>query len=409
MKKVIFIVSASLLVIIIALFLMVYNTKPTLELIGNDVVTLEYNSKYKEEGVVAKIRNKDITSKVKIDSNVDTKKIGEYKIDYIAKNYRKSIKKTRTVKVVDTKAPIIKLNGNTEEIVYLNEKYNEKNALATDEYDGDITSKIMIDGKVDTSKEGTYTLTYKVSDSSNNEASIERKVIVKKKTATVSSTNSAVPVLMYHYFYDETKGETGKNSNYMEIHDFEDQMKYLKEADFYFPTYQELLDYVNKKIDLPDKSVVVTIDDGQSSFFSLAIPIINKYNVKVTSFIIGKNGNKFKSYLSDNINYESHTYNMHRGGCTGGHGGIFQCIGYDEGLTDLKKSIEQLNSSDALAYPYGDINDNTKKITKAAGFKVAFTTKYGYVKPGMDPLELPRVRMSKGITLSAFKKAVGRH
>ncbi len=382
-----------------------YSESPVLVLNGKEKVEINYNESYKDEGAKARLNKKDISKKIRVEGTVDTKKIGTYTLTYTAKNHKKAVKKTRIIKVVDTKKPEIKLNGANELTVYLNDTYKEPGVTAIDEYDKDLTKNVKIDGKVDTKNVGTYTLTYKVSDSSGNEASITRKVNVKKKA--VSQTNQMVPVLMYHYFYDAKKGETGKNSNYMEIHDFENQVKYLKESNFYFPTYQELLDFVNKKISLPDKSVIITIDDGQSSFFSEAVSIINKYNVKVTSFIIGKNGDKFKKYLSNNITYQSHTYNMHRGGCSGGHGGIFQCINYNDGLSDLKKSIEQLGSSDALAYPYGDINANTKKITKAAGFKVAFTTKYGYVKPGMDPLELPRVRMSKGISLASFKKIVG--
>ncbi len=398
MKNKITIVTIILLIISLSI---VYNLlrKPSITLNGSELITINYNSKYKEKGAKAKLGKKDITKKIKIDGQVDTSKIGEYKIKYTVNNHHQKKVVTRTIKVVDKNKPTITLKGGQEISIKLNSKYNDPGYEAFDEYDGDISNKVVTDGLVDTKKEGTYTINYKVKDSSNNEFKITRKINVKK------NIDNKIPVLMYHYFYDKTLTD-GKNNNYMEIHDFEEQMKYLKENDFYFPTYQELLDFVNEKITLPDKSVIITIDDGQSSFFELAVPIINKYKVKVTSFIIGKNGNKFKNYLSNNITYQSHTYNMHRGGCTGGHGGIFQCINYSEGLDDLKKSIEQLGSSDALAYPYGDINDNTKKITKDAGFKVAFTTKYGYVKPGMDPLELPRVRMSKGVTLKAFKQIV---
>ena len=45
-------------------------------------------------------------------------------------------------------------------------------------------------------------------------------------------SNNSLPVLMYHYFYDKSKGEKGKNSNWMEISKFSDQLKYLKVSNF---------------------------------------------------------------------------------------------------------------------------------------------------------------------------------
>lgn len=59
-------------------------------------------------------------------------------------------------------------------------KLMKKNgATATDDRDGDLTSKIKTTGKVDTKKEGTYIITYTVEDSAKNSASVTRIVIVK--------------------------------------------------------------------------------------------------------------------------------------------------------------------------------------------------------------------------------------
>lgn len=209
---------------------------------------------------------------------------------------------------------------------------------------------------------------------------------------------------MYHYFYDKNKGEKGKDNNWMEIHKFEEQLNYLVQNNYYFPTWDEVKDFVEGKKDLPSKSVVITIDDGHASLFDLAIPIINKYKVKATAFIITSKsaGTKYKEYKSDYINFQSHTHDMHKAGCTGGRGGLFRCISYSNGINDLKESISILDSSDAIAYPFGDITDNSLKITKDVGFKVGVTIKYGRAKKGMDPLQLPRVRMLKDVSLDGF-------
>ena len=61
-------------------------------------------------------------------------------------------------------------------------------ATALDDKDGDITDKIVITGKVDTKKEGTYIITYTVEDSSKNIAIVKRTVVVKNDKTTEEPT-----------------------------------------------------------------------------------------------------------------------------------------------------------------------------------------------------------------------------
>ena len=224
-----------------------------------------------------------------------------------------------------------------------------------------------------------------------------------------TKSKNSLAVLMYHYFYDASKGEKAKNSNWMDISNFEEILKYLTENDYYYPTWQEVADFVDGKVDLPKRSVVITMDDGHKSVYNLAIPLLDKYEIPATAFIITKNfdSKNLDKYKNSTINFESHTNNMHRAGGTIGHGGIFPALSLEEGVADLKESIKKLGgNAGALAYPYGDCTDRTKKAAKQAGFKVAFTTVNKKVKPGMDKYELPRVRMYTEITLKGFANSI---
>ena len=412
-KKFIILLSCAIFVFCLLITtIILYNTiKPKITLVGDKEIIINLNEEYVEEGATATILKKDVSKNIKIENNINNKKVGTYEVKYIISN--KYIKKTasivRTIKVIDNIFPEIKLKGKSSVTIYVGDKYNEPGYTATDNYDGDLTKKVVITNNVNNKKVGTYEIIYSIVDSSNNKIETKRKVIVKEKPVTINKiSGDGVPVLMYHYFYDKNKGETGENSNWMEISAFEKQIKYLVDNNYYFPTWQELADYVDGKISLPKKSIIITIDDGHKSLFEKAIPIIEKYNVRATAFIITSYsaGNKFSKYKTDNMNFQSHTHNMHRGGCSGGHGGLFRCINYNDGLKDLNKSIKILGSHDAIAYPYGDCTDNVIKITKAAGFKVAFTTEYGKVYKGMNKLKLPRIRMSKGISLNGFINSI---
>lgn len=298
------------------------------------------------------------------------------------------------------------LKGDETIYLYKNEEYIEPGFDAKDSKGNELTGDVQVENAVDITKAGEYEIKYTINNTNKS-----RKVIVKEASLLLNGKKSdkSLAVLMYHYFYDEAKGETGKNANWMEISKFEEQLNYLKENNYYYPNWQEVADFVDGKIDLPENSVVITMDDGHKSVYNLAIPLLDKYNIPATAFIITKNFNtkNLEKYKDSTINFESHTNNMHRGGGTIGHGGIFPALSLEEGVSDLKESIEKLGeNSGALAYPYGDCTERTKEAAEQAGFKVAFTTVNKKIEPGMDKYELPRVRMYKEITLNGFKNSI---
>src|SRR5690606_23952038 len=79
---------------------------------------------------------------------------------------------------IDGEEPVITLKGDNPMIVKQGDPYVEPGATAKDNFDGDVSDKIEISGDVDTSTIGTYTVTYTVSDSVGNVATVERTVNV---------------------------------------------------------------------------------------------------------------------------------------------------------------------------------------------------------------------------------------
>ncbi len=393
-----------LLIILITIFIMLFTTKkPKIFINGDSVSTIEVNSAYTDPGATAKYGSRDISKNIETNMNdFSTKKTGEYKITYTVKQKKKVATITRTINVVDSVSPELKLNGNSEINIAKDSNYQELGCIATDNYDGDITTKISIDKNIDTSKIGSYTVTYTVKDSSNNEAKATRTVnVVEKGSSTEKS--KGLPVLMYHFFYDKDSPPKKLDANYMEIHDFEDQLKYLTENNYYFPTWEEVKNYIDGTSCLPEHSIVLTADDGDATFFDLAIPIVEKYNVKITSFLITSwidDQNKLKNYDSNKIIFESHSHDMHRAG-TDGKGRILT-LSYDEACKDVKTSQSFIGNATVFCYPFGHYNDACYKILKDSGYTLAFTTKYGRVRPGDNCYALSRIRMSKGDSLKSF-------
>ncbi len=85
---------------------------------------------------------------------------------------------------IDTIKPIITLNGNPTVTLIVGSSYSDAGVVATDNRDGNISNKITTTGSVDTSRVGTYTITYHVKDLAGNEATATREVIVKEKPNT---------------------------------------------------------------------------------------------------------------------------------------------------------------------------------------------------------------------------------
>lgn len=78
----------------------------------------------------------------------------------------------------DMMDPLLRLNGESLMTVYLGDSYNEPGATAFSLVDGDLTSSIVTNGVVDTGNQGTYTITYTVTDSQGFKVSKTRTVKV---------------------------------------------------------------------------------------------------------------------------------------------------------------------------------------------------------------------------------------
>lgn len=157
-----------------------YLEEPEIKLKGEDKIFIYLNEDYKDPGYVAYLGNKDVTSDVKVYGAVDNTKVGDHIITYSIVNSKGLREKTvnRIVKVKDSVKPFIKLKGSTEYKTEFGYPYEDPGYIASDNYDGDITSKVLVDGVVNTNEIGTYKLTYKVKDSSDNEYTTTRNVKV---------------------------------------------------------------------------------------------------------------------------------------------------------------------------------------------------------------------------------------
>jgi transposase len=219
-----------------------------------------------------------------------------------------------------------------------------------------------------------------------------------------AAENARIPILMYHQFTAKPEGESGwLRGNYAYLGDFEAQMSHIATTGFYLPTWDELDAFIDGRLFLPARSVIITDDDADQSWFDLAVPVIDRYKLLSTSFMI-------TAYRQDPppsiyVQRRSHTHDMHQAGANG-KGRMVNWMA-EEIAADLATSGDVLGVREVMAYPYGHYNDTAKQGVAQAGYELARTIEPGLVTIGTDKLALPVVRIDYGMTVDALVARIG--
>lgn len=177
--------------------------------------------------------------------------------------------------------------------------------------------------------------------------------------------------------------------------DFDAQMAYLKENGYHAISPQELYAGLTEDAELPDKPVLITFDDGYVDNYIYAYPILKKYGFKGTIFAITSFMGTQPNYITweqaremeaDGMSIESHTV-THRSLTE-----LSDAQLQDE-LVNSKKILEEKldKKIDFVAYPTGTYNLHIAGLVRDAGYKAAFTIKYGNVDKASNLYALERV------------------
>ncbi len=163
---------------------------PVITLYGDTSMVLQAGTSYSEPGYTATDNcDGNITWWVTVSGYVYSSVLGSYTLRYNVKDSsgNPAEEKIRTVNVVDTTAPVIALSGDNPMTLEVGNWYVEPGYSATDNYDGDITSRVFVTGSVDHRTVGSYKIHYSVTDSSGNPA--------QEKTRTVNVVDRTPPVI----------------------------------------------------------------------------------------------------------------------------------------------------------------------------------------------------------------------
>jgi peptidoglycan/xylan/chitin deacetylase (PgdA/CDA1 family) len=233
--------------------------------------------------------------------------------------------------------------------------------------------------------------------------------------ALAEQRGCALPILVYHRF-----GPSAVDSMTVRTSQFEAQLKYLRDNGYHVVPLRSIVDCLRKPgADLPDKAVVITVDDGHRTVYTDMLPLIRRYRVPVTAFIYTSaisNASYAMSWeqlgeliATGLVDVQSHTYwhpnfkvEKRRLGADDYHALV---------KTQLEKSRRVLKERlhvevDMIAWPFGIYDDDLGREAVAEGYVAGFTIERRAVRPGDDPMALPRYLMADSLGLRAFGQLI---
>ena len=232
---------------------------------------------------------------------------------------------------------------------------------------------------------------------------------VVESTNTDKGHTDGIGVLNYHYVVNKESGELNECVQEICITDtmFESHLQYLQGNNYYAVSMRDLELFIDGKIQLPEKSVSLTFDDGW--YMTRAISLLEKYQMLGTLFLIGSLASP-EAYISEYLEVHSHTWDMHTmGQCPSnvGRGGIL-CLDDNTVLEDLKKSRESLNQTTYFCYPFYDYNQRAIELLQQAGFTMAFAGELrdSKVRVGQNKFKIPRYVIVNYTTMDNFIRYV---
>jgi len=193
--------------------------------------------------------------------------------------------------------------------------------------------------------------------------------------------------LMYHRFEENKYPSTN-----IKIDDFKKHIKILQENNIRFINPKNFENEIknNKK----QRKILLTIDDGFSSFYQNAWPLLKKEKIPFILFVSTREVGAFNYMTWDQIKEISKEDFVEIGNHSHTHEYLVD-ESRDLILDDIQKSIsifkDQLGkNSDFFSYPFGEYSLEFKKLIKSFGFKYAFGQHSGVIDETKDFYELPR-------------------
>lgn len=215
--------------------------------------------------------------------------------------------------------------------------------------------------------------------------------------------NYVVPIIMYHQILPKPKPSYKLA---VSVKAFERQMQFLKNHHYNVLPLENLVDLIKGKKKIPPRTIAITLDDGYRDNYTYAFPILKKYNLPATIFIIVNEVGRYNNELGlrDRLSWDEIKIMRDSGIITFGSHALgpepLTSINSQQQLKreifDSKKVLEEKlgRKVTMFSYPEGKFNDKIKQLVIDAGYKLAVAASLGKNFANNDIFALKRLRIS---------------
>ncbi len=219
--------------------------------------------------------------------------------------------------------------------------------------------------------------------------------------SAISNDTVSVPIIMYHQISNNSNilGDYVITPELLEM-DFD----YLKKNGFTPVSFKQLKNFTEQGVALPKNPIVITFDDGERTFLTKVVPLLEKYgfsaNVNIIGSLVklytesGETDDRY-AYLNEDdvkalcenplVELGCHTYDLHSLSNRRGMGQMQyeKDVLYQKVITE---DIQLFNTyfkkitgkeTNILAYPYGIKNNKLEEMVSDMGFSVTLTCREG--------------------------------
>lgn len=255
-------------------------------------------------------------------------------------------------------------------------------------------------------------------------------------------------VLMYHHIVpdEELVGDSIGNNAIISYSQFAEEMEYLADSGYRTFTASEAAGIIKNGLNFPEKTVILTFDDGYASNYTLAYPLLRDLGLKATIAVVVSSSMSASEpggaalqniphltfaemremEAAGVIEIGSHSYDGHgliRSSQGGKQGKFFvdkawlpyesrmetqdeyaDRIRQDLRVSKLILEAELGHRINYFAYPYGVYNSAVKQALEDGGFLIAVTTTKGTINVNSDVFKLNRRNVDQGIGLREYAK-----
>lgn len=219
-----------------------------------------------------------------------------------------------------------------------------------------------------------------------------------------------IKVLMYHRVVRE-KPRKEPRWMYVTLAEFRRQMKILERLNFTPITFSDYRLWLEKRLTLPRKPIILTFDDGYLDTWELAIPVLKEFGMRAVIFVLGdrhlrsarwdeREGEEPLPLMNDDQIRAASSWGFEIGSHGMSHRPLARLddreIRYE--IHDSKRILESLLGEEVctISYPYGNTDQRVIAETERAGYSFGCGVFSGPPRFGDHSLDFRRIAVNPG-------------